>query len=98
MSAESSLKITALRFNGADYIPDRDDPRLSKQIHRIWNAMYDEQWRTLAAISLMTGDPEASISAQLRHLRKKRFGSHTVDRRHLGNGLYEYRLIKNLVS
>lgn len=96
MSAKSSLKIQELRFNGADYVPDRDDPRLSKQIYRVWNAMYDEKWKTLWEISLLTGDPEASISAQLRHLRKKRFGSHTVERRHIGNGLYEYRLIKNL--
>jgi len=96
MSAKSNLKIQELRFNGADYVPDRDDPRLSKQIYRVWNAMYDEKWKTLWEISLLTGDPEASISAQLRHLRKKRFGSHTVERRHIGNGLYEYRLIKNL--
>jgi hypothetical protein len=96
MSAESSLKIQELRFNGADYVPDRDDPRLSKQIYRVWNAMYDEKWKTLGEISLLTGDPEASISAQLRHLRKKRFGSHTIERRHITNGLYEYRHIKNL--
>ena len=89
------LKISDLRFNGDDYVPDRDDPRLKKQIYRVWDAMFDGGWKTLKQISQITGDPEASISAQLRHLRKPRFGSHTIERRHLGNGLYEYKLIKN---
>jgi hypothetical protein len=55
--------------------------------------MKDSQWRTLSGIADMTGDPEASVSAQLRHLRKERFGKHTVRRRHLGSGLYEYQVI-----
>ena len=29
-------------------------------------------WRTLRSIADCTGDPEASVSAQLRHLRKDR--------------------------
>ena len=84
-------------FNGADYDPDRDDPRLRKQLDRIFTFMKDGKWRTLVAIALATGDPEASISAQLRHLRKKRFGSHTVNRRRASEdgGLYEYQLIVN---
>lgn len=84
-----------MRFDGADYKPSRDDPRLSGQIRRIYDLMLDGQWRTLAEIAATTGDPEASVSAQLRHLRKKRFGAHTVERQHRGDksrGLYEYRL------
>ena len=42
-----------------------------------------------------TGDPEASVSAQLRHMRKERFGQHFVAREYLGNGLYSYALILN---
>jgi len=55
--------------------------------------MKDGTWRTLAEISETTGDPPASVSAQLRHLRKPRFGGYTVDRRHMGGGLYQYRLV-----
>jgi alkylated DNA nucleotide flippase Atl1 len=80
------------RFNGADYVHERDAPRLSEQIGRVYAAMKDGQWRTLEQIADMTGDPTPSVSAQLRHLRKPRFGSHTVDRRHVGQGLYEYRV------
>ena len=84
---------TSVRFNGADYSPERDNERLSKQLDRVVWAMRDEQWHTLRAVSRMTGDPEASVSAQLRHLRKPRFGGHTVERRYVNNGLYEYKLV-----
>jgi len=83
------------RFNGADYIPSRDDARLSGQILRVWECMEDGNWRTLREIANITGDPEASISAQLRHLRKERFGGHEVEREYVSNGLYKYRLLKS---
>ena len=81
------------RFAGSDYDHERDGPRLSEQIGRVWRAMCDGQWRTLEEIAVITGDPTPSISAQLRHLRKRKFGSHTVDKKHLGNGLYQYRVV-----
>ncbi len=80
-------------YNGPDYIPQRDHGRLSAQTQRVLDLMRDRQWRTLIEISNTTGDPVASVSAQLRHLRKERFGGHQVNRRHLGNGLYEYQVI-----
>lgn len=82
-----------LRFNGADYQPERDNQRLTGQIERVWTFMRGGDWRTLADIAAATGDPEASVSAQLRHLRKTRFGGHQVERRHVGGGLYEYRVV-----
>lgn len=81
-----------MRFDGVDYQPKRDDVRLSGQLLQIFSLMRDGQWRTLEQIARATGAPAASISANLRHLRKKRFGAHTVNRRHLGEGLYEYQL------
>jgi hypothetical protein len=90
--------MTDTRFNGSDYVAARDDVRLTGQLLRIWNVVSDAQWRTLPEISAATGDPEASISAQLRHLRKERFGAHTVEKIHMGNGLYRYRVIPNKVG
>jgi hypothetical protein len=84
-----------VRFNGSDYDPQRDDARLIGQLLRIWEYMKDSKWRTLSEIAQATGDPQASISAQLRHLRKPRFGAHTVDKEYLGNGLYQYKVIPN---
>ena len=80
-------------FNGADYVPERDHARLSTQIARVKDCMKDGSWRTLKYISEITGDPEASVSAQLRHLRKDRFGGHTVNRQHINHGLYCYQLM-----
>lgn len=79
------------RFDGADYVPARDDSRLTGQIKRVADAMRDGRWMALHEIAAATGDPEASVSAQLRHLRKPRFGGHTVDRERRG-ALYFYRL------
>lgn len=84
-----------VRFDGDTYSPKWDDERLAGQMLRIFQLMRDAQWRTLQEISDATGDPAASISAQLRHFRKKKFGAHAVDKRTRGErgaGLYEYRL------
>ncbi len=93
---QGAMDLTApVTFDGADYLPERDRERLTGQLQRVFRCMSDGAWRTLHQISRLTGDPEPSISAQLRHLRKPRFGSHTVERNYLGNGLYQYRLSVN---
>jgi hypothetical protein len=85
--------MTEPHFNGPDQ--DAHHDRLAVQFQRIFDFMLDQKWHTLNGISQETHDPPASVSAQLRHMRKPRFGAHTVERRHLGRGLYEYRLIPN---
>ncbi len=80
------------QFDGADYRPS-DHRRLSSQYARIFSLMADGQWRTLREIAELTGYPETSISAQLRHARKVRFGCNVLNREHLGNGLYSYQLV-----
>ena len=82
-------------FNGSDYNHERDGSRLSTQYWDLYNLMRDGERRTLNRIAIITGHPPASISAQLRHMRKVRFGSNTVNKHHLGKGLYEYELIIN---
>jgi hypothetical protein len=83
-----------LRFDGPVYEPAVDQARLNGQCERIRDLMLDGTWRTLGEIAARTGDPESSISAQLRHLRKVRFGAYLVDKRRRvdGGGLYEYRV------
>lgn len=85
------------QFNGSDYVPALDQKRLTGQIQRVHECMIDGKFRTLGEIEAITGDPQASISAQLRHLRKERFGSYTLNKQRRGNrenGLFEYQLIK----
>ena len=82
-------------FEGSDYVAELDLDRLSKQHDRVKHAMIDGEWRTLNEIAAITKDPAASISAQLRHLRKPRFGSWTVEKRRRHEaGLFEYRLAR----
>jgi len=83
------------RRDGATYNPDRDYARLNAQHLRVYEAMKHGEWRTLFAMSMETGDPEASVSARLRDFRKPRFGGHTVERNYIGDGLWRYRLIWN---
>lgn len=80
--------------DGSTYDHARDGQRLHAQHNRVLAFMRDEQWHTLSEIHNATGDPEASVSARLRDLRKKRFGSHNIERRYVRRGLYEYRLTK----
>lgn len=82
-------------FGGNTYEPEYDQQRLGKQLMRVKKLMMDNRWRTLQEIERVTGYPQASISARLRDLRKKRFGSYEVLRRRHGEaarGLFEYRL------
>jgi hypothetical protein len=83
----------ALRFDGATIDPELDNERLGAQLKRVWELMKDGTWRSLREIAQQTGDPESSISARLRDWRKPRNGSHTVERRRIAGGLYEYRLL-----
>jgi hypothetical protein len=90
-----SLFDTSSRFNGPVYDPALDDDRLRRQIGRVFDLMLDGRWRSLQEIADATCDPHASISAQLRHLRKPRFGGHAVEkrRRSILGGTWEYRLL-----
>jgi len=84
-----------LKFSGATYDATRDNTRLHSQRRRVFTLMKDGEWRTLRQIASSTSDPEASVSAQLRNLRKLKFGGHQVAKRHRGvpkEGLYEYQL------
>ena len=85
-----------LQFDGSTYVQESDQHRLTGQLLRIFELMSDGRWRTLAEIEQATADPQASISAQLRNLRKPRFGNYNIDKRRRGestSGLFEYQLL-----
>lgn len=92
------MNVKDFRFDGDVYVRAIDDGRLRKQLIRIIHLMLDAKWRTLTQICNITADPQASISAQLRHLRKKRFGSHQINKRRVVGSstvLWEYQLVWN---
>lgn len=80
---------------GDTYSSRRDRDRLNRQARAVYNVMADGQWRTLAQIAALIQEPEASISARLRDLRKERFGWHVVDREYLADGVWQYRVSVN---
>lgn len=86
--------MTGPDFDGETYDHDRDHERLTSQLARVRALMSDGKWRTISQISANTMDPEASVSARLRDLRKDKFGALEVQRREASeNGLFEYRVV-----
>jgi hypothetical protein len=75
--------------------PKIDFDRLQGQTRVIFDLMSDGIYRTLSEIENITGFPQASISAQLRHLKKHRFGANTVNKRirFEDKGVWEYQVI-----
>ena len=88
------------KFDGA-FVTDEDDPRLEGQLFVIRDWLIancgDNQWFTVDEIYEALRIPiiTTGLSAQLRNLRKEKFGSHTVWCRHrpgVGRGVFEYHL------
>lgn len=89
------LATKATLFDGETFDASLDHKRLGAQMGAVRALMGDGAWRTLREISLALGEPEASISARLRDLRKVKFGALTVELRRRGEpaeGLFEYRV------
>lgn len=86
-----------LNFKGSNYKESVDRPRLKRQFEIIRDLMADGLPRTLFQIRNATGFSEASVSAQLRNLRKPSFGSHTVikERKSENSGTWYYKLLVN---
>jgi hypothetical protein len=85
------------QFDGDDYTHDRDYIRLSTQLDRVYRVVSDGKWYTLSEIASKTNSPEASVSAQLRNLRKAKFkeqygDDYDIVREHVSGGLYRYQM------
>ena len=81
-----------LRFDGSDYDHKRDGIRLTGQLERVFDVLKDGQWITLRQLADRARCPEASASAQLRNLRKDRFGGFEVEKKYDHMGVFFYRL------
>lgn len=86
--------MSQLSTYGPAYSPVLDGERIQKQHEVIRDCVLYGGWWTLNELSKKLGYPEASISAQLRHLRKPAFGEYRVEkRRREGAGTWEYRAL-----
>lgn len=89
-------------FSGSDYVAERDHEALANQIDRVRVTMGDQKWRSVASLQRRIQerygitDPENSLQAQLRNLRKPEHGGFEVlrDRRTPNGerGYYVYKL------
>lgn len=79
-------------FDGNTYSAKRDYERLTGCLLRVAEVMMDGRWHTLSELASEANASEASVSARLRDLRKPKYGKRDIERRHVRNGLHEYRL------
>jgi hypothetical protein len=85
--------LDATMFDGETFDADLDAKRLNRQLNLVFQLICDGNWHTLADISDTIGEPQASISARLRDLRKEKFGGYKVLRQRVADsGLFQYRL------
>ena len=63
----------------------RDGQRIRGQIATIRELLLPLGYLTLAEIARLTGYPEASVSSDLRHLRKLAHGSFDVPKKRINN-------------
>ena len=83
------------RTFGPAFDPKKDGVRVGKQHEVIRDFMLTQnEWLTLAEIENAVDYPQASVSAQLRHLRKPKFGAYRVEkRRRTSGGTWEYAVL-----
>lgn len=91
-TAATGVEMTAQLFDGPTYDPALDEVRLKGQIQDVFEFMSDHMWWSVEAIATSTHHPAASVSAQIRHLRKAKHGAWEIDRLRYDGGLFRYRL------
>ncbi len=91
MSKPPSKQAFLKQAHGLTFEIGRDGERLHRQLTSVYLLMADGMWRSLDMIwnTLGMREPQASISARLRDLRKIGF---TVQRKYLCKGVWVYRL------
>jgi hypothetical protein len=85
-----------LAFDGRTYSPERDYDRLNGQLKRVFDFMRDRAWHTIPQIAEAAGGSPQAVSARLRDLRKAKYGNHTVERKYVADGVFEYRLTQKI--
>jgi hypothetical protein len=82
----------AFTFDGTTYDPSRDRVRLTRQLQMLKRFLSDGRWYSLTQIAAALGCTESGASARVRDLRKERFGSHEIERKNCGGGVWVYRM------
>jgi len=95
-----AVALPAMRANDGMFRPGRTQRETLLTVLRL--AAGYEQWLTLEELAGKTKYPPASISAQLRHLRKAKYGAWVVEKRRrewvVEEVVWEYRLAEGGVD
>lgn len=91
------------KFDGETFEEKLDGPRLRCQMERVREYMLAifPTWKSVYEISVALEQlyggkfPTQSISARLRDLRKKQFGSYIVDKNRRKGGTWEYLVYRS---
>ncbi len=88
-----------IKFDGDHYDHEIDCERLTGQMLDVLNCIIKKNsagslWWTVKEIEQETGHPQPSISAQIRNLRKPRFGGFHIEGRYKADNrrIFEYKL------
>lgn len=81
-------------FDGSTYDPTQDYLRLNGQLGRVRLIMNDGKWHTLREMADNIGCEPQSVSARIRDLKKEQYGGLTIEKEHVKNGLWRYRLVR----
>lgn len=80
-----------------DFVNPKDAERTQKltgDLRRVYAIMQDGKTHLVSDIAKILNLPECSVSAQIRHLRKQKYGGYNVVRKSLTKGVSIYQLIK----
>jgi predicted Rossmann fold nucleotide-binding protein DprA/Smf involved in DNA uptake len=82
------------KFDGRHFDAEKDQVRLTAQMKGVYDTLKETKgWMTVAEIESETGYPQPSISAQLRNMRKEKFGALDVKGRYRAETrIFEYKL------
>jgi hypothetical protein len=87
-----SLFPLAPYFDSGISLSKDDHVALGKGLLRVLAVLRDGYVHTVQEIAKATGDPEASVSANCRNLRKSKHGGHDVRLVHLTGRTFGYQL------
>ena len=85
-----------LMFDGETYDPELDEARLSTQLDKVKDFLWDGEWKTLRQIHDYAGGSVQGVSARVRDLRKDKHGGYVVEHRRVAGGLWEYRIVRTV--
>ena len=98
MDVEGKTTQPALIFDGAAFDAQLDSERLTGQLLAVRDYLSQIEggrFATVDEIASALGFPECSVSAQVRNLRKPRYGGYKVESKRLTeNGLFGYRFAR----